>query len=110
MSKDAWKRFSDDGYKHYDVVSAGFKYNMTDIQASLGVHQLARYQKYHEKRCRLWEKYDNVIFIDDTFSNNGKIDNTDIVNMVKDYLNKMLEREIDSDLKNPQNDLKGLQK
>ena len=35
MDKDAWKRFSDDGYKHYQVVSCGFKYNMTDLQASL---------------------------------------------------------------------------
>ena len=40
MSKDAWKRFSDEGYKHYDVVECGYKYNMTDLQAALGIHQL----------------------------------------------------------------------
>ena len=40
MSKDAWTRFSDEGYKHYQVLFPGFKYNMTDIQASLGIHQI----------------------------------------------------------------------
>ena len=40
MSQDAWKRFSDEGYKHYDVVEAGFKYNMMDLQAAIGIHQL----------------------------------------------------------------------
>jgi dTDP-4-amino-4,6-dideoxygalactose transaminase len=36
MSKDAWKRFSDDGYVHYQVTELGFKYNMMDIQAAIG--------------------------------------------------------------------------
>ena len=40
MSKDAWRRFGDEGYKHYFVVEAGFKYNMMDIQAAIGIHQL----------------------------------------------------------------------
>ena len=42
MSKDAWHRFGDAGYKHYQVMEAGYKYNMMDIQAALGIHQLAR--------------------------------------------------------------------
>ena len=42
MSKDAWKRFSDEGFRHYEVVAAGFKYNMMDIQAALGIHQLRK--------------------------------------------------------------------
>ena len=42
MSKDAWKRFSDEGYKHYQVVECGFKYNMMDLQAAIGIHQLKR--------------------------------------------------------------------
>ena len=45
MSKDAWKRFSDEGYKHYQVMVPGFKYNMMDIQASLGIHQIQRLSK-----------------------------------------------------------------
>jgi dTDP-4-amino-4,6-dideoxygalactose transaminase len=57
MSADAWKRFSDEGYKHYQVVSAGFKYNMMDIQAAIGIHQLARVEKYFVRRCEIWNMY-----------------------------------------------------
>lgn len=39
MSKDAWNRFSDSGYKHYQVIHSGYKYNMMDIQAAMGIHQ-----------------------------------------------------------------------
>jgi dTDP-4-amino-4,6-dideoxygalactose transaminase len=39
MSKDTWRRFSDEGYKHYSVVDCGYKYNMMDIQAAIGIHQ-----------------------------------------------------------------------
>ena len=46
MSQDAWKRFSDDGYKHYDVVEVGFKYNMMDLQAAIGMHQIRRVEEY----------------------------------------------------------------
>ena len=45
MSKDAWKRFSDEGYRHYQVVEAGFKYNMMDLQAAIGIHQLERVEQ-----------------------------------------------------------------
>lgn len=57
MSKDAWKRFSDEGYRHYSVIGAGFKYNMTDMQASIGIHQLKKIEKYWEKRRYIWNKY-----------------------------------------------------
>jgi len=60
MSHDAWKRFSDEGYKHYKVVSPGFKYNMMDIQASFGIHQLPRIQKYWQKRKKIWDEYNNA--------------------------------------------------
>ncbi len=45
MSADAWARFSDSGFKHYEVVEPGFKYNMMDIQAALGLHQLRRVEE-----------------------------------------------------------------
>ncbi|MFA5889104.1 MAG: DegT/DnrJ/EryC1/StrS family aminotransferase [Candidatus Paceibacterota bacterium] len=61
MSKDAWKRFSDDGYKHYEVVYPGFKYNMMDIQASIGIHQLKRIEKYHKKRKQIWDFYNKEL-------------------------------------------------
>lgn len=57
MSKDAWKRYSDDGFKHYEVEFPGFKYNMMDLQAALGLHQLARVEENWEKRRALWQRY-----------------------------------------------------
>ena len=39
LSKDAWTRFSDSGYKHYFVENVGFKYNMMDLHAAIGIHQ-----------------------------------------------------------------------
>ncbi len=57
MSHDAWRRFSDNGYKHYFVAEAGFKYNMTDLQAALGIHQLARIEKNHSVREGVYQYY-----------------------------------------------------
>ena len=60
MCHDAWNRFSDEGYKHYEVVHAGFKYNMMDIQAALGIHQLGRIEKYWARRRDIWRRYDEA--------------------------------------------------
>ena len=60
MSKDAWKRFSDEGYRHYQVLFPGFKYNMTDIQAALGIHQLARVAEGAKRRDEIWARYDEA--------------------------------------------------
>jgi len=57
MSADAWMRFSDKGYKHYQVVTPGFKYNMMDIQAALGIHQLRRVEKNWQRREQIWQYY-----------------------------------------------------
>lgn len=57
MSKDAWKRFSDKGYKHYDIMDAGFKYNMTDIQAAIGLEQLKKIKKHLRIRNNIWKIY-----------------------------------------------------
>ncbi len=59
MSKDAWRRFSDKGYKHYDVIDLGFKYNMTDIQASIGVEQLKRIDAFWKRREKIWNIYND---------------------------------------------------
>jgi dTDP-4-amino-4,6-dideoxygalactose transaminase len=63
LSRDAWKRFSDEGYKHYYVVECGFKYNMMDLQAAIGLHQLKRVEENWQKRKAVWEKY-NEAFAD----------------------------------------------
>jgi len=60
MSRDAWKRFSDEGYKHYQVLAPGFKYNMTDLQAALGIHQLGRIQANAARRAEIWARYDEA--------------------------------------------------
>ncbi len=60
MSKDAWKRFSDEGYKHYFVIDTGFKYNMMDLQAALGIHQLRRVESNWKRREEIWNAYNEA--------------------------------------------------
>jgi len=57
MTRDAWKRFGDEGYKHYYVTECGFKYNMMDLQAALGLHQLARLEEGWKRRRAIWATY-----------------------------------------------------
>jgi len=57
MSKDAWKRFGGEGYRHYQVVECGFKYNMMDLQAAIGIHQLRRVEPYWRRREQIWNRY-----------------------------------------------------
>lgn len=60
MDKDAWKRYSDDGFKHYQVVYPGFKYNMMDLQAAIGMHQLDRIEQYWNRRQEIWKMYNQA--------------------------------------------------
>ncbi len=60
MSQDAWKRFSDAGYKHYEVVEVGFKYNMMDLQAAIGMHQIRRVDRYWKRREEIWNRYNQA--------------------------------------------------
>ncbi len=57
ISKDAWKRYSDEGSWYYEVIEAGYKYNMTDIQASLGLAQLRKLEWMWAKRKKIARKY-----------------------------------------------------
>lgn len=61
LSLGAWQRFSDAGFRHYEVVRPGFKYNMTDIQAALGINQLSRLDDWIERRAELWWRYDELL-------------------------------------------------
>jgi len=61
MSKDAWHRFGDAGYKHYQVIECGFKYNMMDMQAAIGIHQLERVEQSWKRREAIWNHYNNAL-------------------------------------------------
>jgi dTDP-4-amino-4,6-dideoxygalactose transaminase len=61
LSKDAWHRYGDDGFQHYEVVTPGFKYNLTDLAASIGIHQLARVEANWDRRRALWGYYQDAL-------------------------------------------------
>ena len=58
LSQDAWSRFSDDGYHTYQAVELGFKYNMMDIQAGLGIRQMPQLGSRLQRRTDIWKRYD----------------------------------------------------
>jgi dTDP-4-amino-4,6-dideoxygalactose transaminase len=60
LTRDAWKRYSEEGFQPYDVVAAGYKYNMMDIQAAIGIHQLARLENNLKIRELHWQAYDEA--------------------------------------------------
>jgi dTDP-4-amino-4,6-dideoxygalactose transaminase len=60
MSRDAWKRYNDAGSWYYEVVELGFKYNMTDLQAALGIHQLRRLDGFTARRQEMAAAYDRA--------------------------------------------------
>jgi dTDP-4-amino-4,6-dideoxygalactose transaminase len=61
LSLGAWQRFSDVGFKHYDVEQPGFKFNMMDLQAALGIWQLPRLDDWIDSRAQLWQRYDELL-------------------------------------------------
>ena len=61
LSRDAWTRYAPGGSAHYDVVMAGFKYNMMDLQAAIGLHQLARIESMYARRSAIWARYDAAL-------------------------------------------------
>jgi len=58
ISRDAWKRYGDEGYKHWDIVAPGYKYNMFDIQAAIVDAQMDRIDQFWERRRQVTEYYD----------------------------------------------------
>jgi dTDP-4-amino-4,6-dideoxygalactose transaminase len=60
LSRNAWTRYSGTQATDYDVVMVGFKYNMADIQAALGLQQLARLDAMHARREAIWRAYDEA--------------------------------------------------
>jgi dTDP-4-amino-4,6-dideoxygalactose transaminase len=60
MSRDAWQRFSEEGPGRYEIVVPGFKYNMTDVQAAIGMHQLPHVNAWLRRREEIWRRYDDA--------------------------------------------------
>jgi dTDP-4-amino-4,6-dideoxygalactose transaminase len=58
MSRDAWQRYTSSGSWYYEVVEPGYKQNMTDVQASVGIHQLRRIDEFTAIRQRYAAIYD----------------------------------------------------
>ncbi|GFO55899.1 spore coat protein [Geomonas sp. Red276] len=61
MSREAWKRYESSGTPNYDIMMPGFKYNMMDLQAALGMHQLAKLDSFIEMRTVLAHYYTEAL-------------------------------------------------
>src|SRR5579864_6603667 len=68
MNRDAWNRYSQAGNWYYEVVAAGFKYNLTDLQSALGIHQLRKLESFIETRTQYARIYN------DAFSDLGEVE------------------------------------
>jgi dTDP-4-amino-4,6-dideoxygalactose transaminase len=63
ISKDAWNRYSEKGNWLYDVAACGFKYNLSDIQSAIGIHQLRKIERFTAMRTSIARRY-NEAFAD----------------------------------------------
>ncbi len=61
IDRESWNRFSKSGSQDYDIVLPGLKYNMMDIQAALGLHQLKELEGFIERRTELVNRYQEVL-------------------------------------------------
>lgn len=61
MDREAWERFGRKGNPHYEIVAPGFKYNMMDIQAALGLHQLPALDGFITRRTELAMRYQRLL-------------------------------------------------
>jgi dTDP-4-amino-4,6-dideoxygalactose transaminase len=57
ISRDAWKRYTGEGSWYYEIIAPGFKYNMTDIAAAIGIHQLRKADLFHQRRTHIVGQY-----------------------------------------------------
>jgi dTDP-4-amino-4,6-dideoxygalactose transaminase len=61
MDREAWNRFGKSGSQHYEIILPGFKYNMMDIQAALGLHQLPALDGFIQRRTELALRYQKLL-------------------------------------------------
>lgn len=60
MDRNAWKRYDAGGSWYYEVIYPGYKYNMTDIQASIGLQQLKKIESFQKRRREIVNEYDKA--------------------------------------------------
>ena len=61
ISRDAWKRYTAEGSWYYEIIAAGYKYNLTDIAAAIGLHQLRKANLMHQRRVELAGLYSQLL-------------------------------------------------
>lgn len=61
IDRSAWQRHTKQGSQHYDVVAPGFKYNMMDLQAAIGLHQLPQVETFNARRQQLAKRYHTLL-------------------------------------------------
>jgi dTDP-4-amino-4,6-dideoxygalactose transaminase len=61
ISRDAWKRYTAEGSWYYEIVAPGYKYNLTDVAAAIGLHQLRKADRLHERRRHWAELYSKLL-------------------------------------------------
>jgi len=60
MDRDAWKRYSSEGSWYYEVIRPGFKYNMPDVAAAIGIQQLRKLTQFQTCRKEIVSRYNEV--------------------------------------------------
>lgn len=60
ISKNAWERYGKDGFQHWELLMPGYKYNMFDLQASLGIHQIKKVESFLSRRVQIVKKYNDA--------------------------------------------------
>ncbi len=60
VTRTAWNRFNDEGFKFYDTVTPGYKFNLTDLQSALALHQMERIEDSWKRRTEIWQRYDDA--------------------------------------------------
>src|SRR6266850_3699787 len=61
LSRDSWKRYSANGSWYYEIIAPGFKYNLTDIAAAIGVQQLRKADQLHQRRTQWAQLYSELL-------------------------------------------------
>jgi dTDP-4-amino-4,6-dideoxygalactose transaminase len=60
ISRDAWKRYTAEGTWYYEIIAPGYKYNLTDIAAAMGLAQLAKAERMWRRRCAIAQMYNRA--------------------------------------------------